>query len=122
MHRAADGQLVLTLISDDNFSMIQRTLLLQFTLAEPFGWFLDYLASTIMWIVPRGEAKSIVTPTMGKARVHALHDIVRRSKADCAGDATRGRAHRRPARRHDIERFVPPKGRCTSAPIVDEFT
>jgi len=25
---------VLTLISDDNFSMIQRTLLLQFTLAE----------------------------------------------------------------------------------------
>ena len=35
VHRAADGQLVLTLISDDNFSMIQRTLLLQFTLAEP---------------------------------------------------------------------------------------
>ena len=35
VHRAADGALVLTLISDDNFSMIQRTLLLQFTLAEP---------------------------------------------------------------------------------------
>ena len=35
VHRAADGQLVLTLISDDNFSIIQRTLLLQFTLAEP---------------------------------------------------------------------------------------
>ena len=29
------GALVLTLISDDNFSMIQRTLLLQFTLEEP---------------------------------------------------------------------------------------
>jgi len=25
----------------------------RFTLAEPFGWFLDYLANTIMWIVPR---------------------------------------------------------------------
>ena len=35
VHRAADGALVLTLISDDNFSMIQRTLLLQFTLEEP---------------------------------------------------------------------------------------
>jgi len=35
VHRAADGALVLTLISDDNFSMIQRTILLQFTLAEP---------------------------------------------------------------------------------------
>jgi hypothetical protein len=34
VHRAADGALVLTLISDDNFSMIQRTLLLQFTLEE----------------------------------------------------------------------------------------
>ena len=34
VHRAADGALVLTLISDDNFSFIQRTLLLQFTLAE----------------------------------------------------------------------------------------
>jgi hypothetical protein len=33
-HRAADGSLVLTLISDDNFSLIQRTLLLQFTLSE----------------------------------------------------------------------------------------
>jgi hypothetical protein len=35
VHRAADGPLVLTLISDDNFSMIQRTILLQFALAEP---------------------------------------------------------------------------------------
>ena len=33
VHRDA-GTLVLTLISDDNFSMIQRTLLLQFTLEE----------------------------------------------------------------------------------------
>lgn len=35
VHRGADGETVLTLISDDNFSMIQRTLLLQFTLADP---------------------------------------------------------------------------------------
>jgi hypothetical protein len=35
VHRAADGKLVLTLISDDNFSIIQRTILLQFTLTEP---------------------------------------------------------------------------------------
>ena len=35
VHRAADGALVLTLISDDNFSLLQRTLLLQFTLSEP---------------------------------------------------------------------------------------
>jgi hypothetical protein len=35
VHRTAGGELVLTLVSDDNFSMIQRTLLLQFTLAEP---------------------------------------------------------------------------------------
>jgi hypothetical protein len=32
VHRAADGALVLTLISDDNFSPLQRNLLLQFTL------------------------------------------------------------------------------------------
>lgn len=32
VHRAVDGALVLTLISDDNFSVLQRTLLLQFTL------------------------------------------------------------------------------------------
>jgi peptide/nickel transport system substrate-binding protein len=25
----------------------------KFTLNEPFGWFLDYLANTVMWIVPR---------------------------------------------------------------------
>jgi hypothetical protein len=35
VHRNASGEIVLTLVSDDNFSMIQRTLLLQFTLAEP---------------------------------------------------------------------------------------
>jgi len=33
-HLTADGETVLTLVSDDNFSMLQRTLLLQFTLAE----------------------------------------------------------------------------------------
>jgi hypothetical protein len=33
VHRGAAGELVLTLVSDDNFSPIQRTLLLQFTLA-----------------------------------------------------------------------------------------
>ena len=32
VHRAANGDIVLTLVSDDNFSVIQRTLLLQFTL------------------------------------------------------------------------------------------
>lgn len=32
VHRAADGSLVLTMVSDDNFSPLQRTLLLQFTL------------------------------------------------------------------------------------------
>ena len=32
VHRAADGDLVLTLVSDDNFSLLQRTILLQFTL------------------------------------------------------------------------------------------
>jgi hypothetical protein len=35
VHRSASGETVLTLISDDNFSPLQRTLLLQFTLAEP---------------------------------------------------------------------------------------
>ena len=33
-HVTADGETVLTMISDDNFSPIQRTLLLQFTLVE----------------------------------------------------------------------------------------
>jgi hypothetical protein len=32
VHREADGTQVLTLISDDNFSALQRTLLLQFAL------------------------------------------------------------------------------------------
>jgi hypothetical protein len=35
VHRTADGDVVLTLISDDNFSVLQRTLLLQFTLIQP---------------------------------------------------------------------------------------
>jgi hypothetical protein len=35
VHRGASGEVVLTLVSDDNFSIIQRTLLLQFTLVEP---------------------------------------------------------------------------------------
>jgi len=35
VHRGASGEIVLTLISDDNFSMLQRTLLLQFALTEP---------------------------------------------------------------------------------------
>lgn len=34
VHRAADGAIVLTIVSDDNFSIIQRTLLLQFTLLD----------------------------------------------------------------------------------------
>jgi hypothetical protein len=34
VHRGANGENVLTLISDDNFSMLQRTLLLQFVLRE----------------------------------------------------------------------------------------
>ncbi|HEX7789438.1 MAG TPA: esterase-like activity of phytase family protein [Afipia sp.] len=33
-HVTEDGETVLTMVSDDNFSMIQRTLLLQFTLVE----------------------------------------------------------------------------------------
>jgi hypothetical protein len=34
VHRTAQGETVLTLVSDDNFSNLQRTLLLQFTLLE----------------------------------------------------------------------------------------
>jgi hypothetical protein len=34
VHRGPAGETVLTLISDDNFSALQRTVLLQFTLAE----------------------------------------------------------------------------------------
>jgi hypothetical protein len=33
-HVTAEGETVLTLVSDDNFSLLQRTLLLQFTLVE----------------------------------------------------------------------------------------
>ena len=32
VHRNARGETILTLVSDDNFSVIQRNLLLQFTL------------------------------------------------------------------------------------------
>jgi hypothetical protein len=35
VHRGSNGETVLTLVSDDNFSALQRTLLLQFTLVEP---------------------------------------------------------------------------------------
>jgi hypothetical protein len=35
VHRTPEGEIVLTLISDDNFLAVQRTLLLQFTLADP---------------------------------------------------------------------------------------
>jgi hypothetical protein len=34
VHRNEDGEIVLTMVSDDNFSLLQRTLLLQFTLVE----------------------------------------------------------------------------------------
>jgi hypothetical protein len=34
VHRAASGETVLTLVSDDNFSPLQRSLLMQFTLVE----------------------------------------------------------------------------------------
>jgi hypothetical protein len=33
-HRTAAGDLILTMISDDNFSFLQRTILLQFKLIE----------------------------------------------------------------------------------------
>jgi hypothetical protein len=35
VHNTAAGEVVLTLVSDDNFSALQRTELLQFTLASP---------------------------------------------------------------------------------------
>jgi hypothetical protein len=34
VHRSASGETVLTLVTDDNFSIIQRTILLQFTLLD----------------------------------------------------------------------------------------
>ena len=34
-HVTPQGETVITMVSDDNFSMIQRNLLLQFTLAAP---------------------------------------------------------------------------------------
>jgi len=39
----------------------------RFTLREPFGWFLDYLANTVMWIVPR-EASSSSAISSGPRR------------------------------------------------------
>jgi hypothetical protein len=33
-HVTAEGETVLTMVSDDNFSLLQRTLLLQFTLVD----------------------------------------------------------------------------------------
>ena len=36
VHRDSSGALVLTLISDDNFSPLQRTLMLQFTLVGEY--------------------------------------------------------------------------------------
>jgi hypothetical protein len=41
VHRGAGGEIILTLISDDNFSPLQRTLLLQFTLTNSDGEFRD---------------------------------------------------------------------------------
>lgn len=35
VHQTADGQTVLTMVSDDNFSVVQRNMLLQFTLVDP---------------------------------------------------------------------------------------
>jgi hypothetical protein len=35
LHQGVGGELILTVVSDDNFSMLQRTLLLQFTFVEP---------------------------------------------------------------------------------------
>ena len=34
VHRNASGEIIITLVSDDNFSPIQRNLLLQFALVE----------------------------------------------------------------------------------------
>jgi len=35
VHKDASGSVVLTLVSDDNLSRLQRTILLQFSLTEP---------------------------------------------------------------------------------------
>jgi hypothetical protein len=32
VHRSSNGEVVLTMVSDDNFSLLQRTILLQFAL------------------------------------------------------------------------------------------
>ena len=41
-----------TLGSIERIDVLDRSTV-RFTLAEPFGWFLDYLANTVTWIVPR---------------------------------------------------------------------
>src|SRR5262249_44221973 len=51
----------LTLTGNPNRSMLEQVekidaldrYTVRFTLSEPFAWFLDYLATTVMWIVPR---------------------------------------------------------------------
>src|SRR5207244_8060780 len=51
----------LTLKGNPNRSMLEQVekvevldrYTVKFTLSEPFAWFLDYLATTVMWIVPR---------------------------------------------------------------------
>ena len=51
----------LTLTGNPNRSMLEQIekidaldrYTVRFTLSEPFAWFLDYLATTVMWIVPR---------------------------------------------------------------------
>src|SRR2546429_8041599 len=51
----------LTLKGNPNRSMLEQVekvealdrYTVKFTLSEPFAWFLDYLAATVMWIVPR---------------------------------------------------------------------
>ena len=37
VHRDGAGRTILTVMSDDNFNPLQRTLLLQFALTEPAG-------------------------------------------------------------------------------------
>ncbi len=34
VHRSAQGEIILTMVSDDNFSIVQRTILLQFALVS----------------------------------------------------------------------------------------
>ena len=78
VHRAADGNLVLccTLVSDDNFSLLQRTILLQFTLRDeirlPGLWlhvrFQKWGSHDIRWIagISRGRPPTIARPHFGE--------------------------------------------------------